>query len=82
MDSWLRERVHKPFNCNLFYFGHKAPEMRICDPKKIVKNYMKLTHTSYTTSQQSVKFKCLPACKRDHIDIRMSLSGKQVARWV
>ncbi|KAI1733335.1 amiloride-sensitive sodium channel domain-containing protein [Ditylenchus destructor] len=81
VESWLRSRIIEPLNCTVFYMAHKHPEMPVCDPETVVRNYGLVDQAdklfAYNKKYTPMKYRCLPACKRDHIDIKLYFSEKR-----
>ncbi|KAL3113058.1 hypothetical protein niasHT_013523 [Heterodera trifolii] len=71
VDSWLRERVTKPFKCTIFYLAHKSPELEVCDPKVIFLNYRSVLNVVSNRSEYQNLSKCLPSCQRDIVDTQL-----------
>ncbi|KAI1714492.1 amiloride-sensitive sodium channel domain-containing protein [Ditylenchus destructor] len=81
VESWLRSRIIEPLNCTIFYMAHKHPEIPVCEPETVVRNYGLVDQAdklfAYNKKYTPMKYRCLPACKRDHIDIKLYFSEKR-----
>uniref|UniRef100_A0A914E4K6 Tc1-like transposase DDE domain-containing protein n=1 Tax=Acrobeloides nanus TaxID=290746 RepID=A0A914E4K6_9BILA len=43
VETWLYNKVINNFNCTVFYLKYKTPNLEICDPYVIAKNYATIT---------------------------------------
>ncbi|KAE9546852.1 hypothetical protein FO519_009936 [Halicephalobus sp. NKZ332] len=59
VNTWLDRRIVNPLNCTVFYLRNKHPELPVCSPKEIVKNYNNMINLAFSNGTQ-----CLPACFR------------------
>ncbi|KAH7702585.1 hypothetical protein AAVH_30254 [Aphelenchoides avenae] len=39
ISEWLKTRVMRPLRCVPFYMRHVAPELELCPPERLVRNY-------------------------------------------
>uniref|UniRef100_A0A914Q6Z3 Uncharacterized protein n=1 Tax=Panagrolaimus davidi TaxID=227884 RepID=A0A914Q6Z3_9BILA len=58
VNNWLKYKVIEQYNCSVFYLHHKRPDVQICDPEIIIKNYDTFVDPSLKD------YACVPPCLR------------------
>uniref|UniRef100_A0A914Y436 Uncharacterized protein n=1 Tax=Panagrolaimus superbus TaxID=310955 RepID=A0A914Y436_9BILA len=77
VNNWLKYKVIEQYNCSVFYLQHKRPDIQICDPEIIIKNYDTFVDPSLKD------YECVPPCLRFDTAIEiytaMEMTGPQGA---
>uniref|UniRef100_A0AC34F2H6 Uncharacterized protein n=1 Tax=Panagrolaimus sp. ES5 TaxID=591445 RepID=A0AC34F2H6_9BILA len=77
VNNWLKYKVIEQYNCSVFYLHHKRPDIEICDPEIIIKNYDTFVDPSLKD------YACVPPCLRFDTAIEiytaMEMAGPQGA---
>ena len=66
VNTWLTRRIVQPHNCTLFYLRNKHPDLPVCLPEKIVRNYKNIINLAFNNGTQ-----CIPTCFRREIKLVM-----------